>query len=268
MMELPLYQIDAFTDRAFAGNPAAVMPLDAWLPDGQLQQIAAENNLAETAFFVPNGDDYHIRWFTPTHEVDLCGHATLASAYVITHFQQPQRRQLRFASRSGELRVERDGKRFILDFPLLPVTPAPDRLDVVAGCFDRRPAAIYKNDGYIAYVAVFERADDIVAVKPDFMALHQLDKDVIVTAPGDASVGVGIDFVSRFFAPNHGIPEDPVTGSAHCLLVHYWADRLGKTTLRARQISARGGDLWLELKGDRVLIAGEGVCVLKGTMTI
>lgn len=267
-MDLPIYQIDAFTDRAFAGNPAAVMPLDAWLPDAQLQQIAAENNLAETAFFVPKGDEFHIRWFTPTVEVDLCGHATLASALVITRFLQPQRQEMRFNSRSGDLRVRRDGERLILDFPVLPVTPAPDRLEAVAGCFDRRPAAIYKNDRYIAYVAVFDHAADIAAITPDFMALHQLDKDVIVTAPGDASVGAGIDFVSRFFAPNHGIPEDPVTGSAHCLLVHYWADRLGKTTLRARQISPRGGDLWLELKGDRVLIAGQGVCVLKGTMTI
>jgi len=267
-MDLPIYQIDAFTDRAFAGNPAAVLPLDDWLPDAQLQQIAAENNLAETAFFVRKGDQFHIRWFTPTVEVDLCGHATLASAYVISSFLEPDRREMAFDSRSGELRVNRDGDRFILDFPVLPVTEANERLSAVAGCFDRRPVSVYKNDTYIAYVAIFDRAEDIRAITPDFAALGRLEKDVIVTAPGDVTIGSDIDFVSRFFAPNHGIPEDPVTGSAHCLLAHYWAGQLGKTTFYARQISARGGDLWVELKGDRVLIAGRGVCVLKGIMSI
>jgi len=261
-MELPIYQIDAFTDRAFAGNPAAVMPLDAWLPDTLMQQIAAENNLAETAFFIPKGDQFHIRWFTPTVEVDLCGHATLASAYVITRYLAPDRNEIYFDSRSGELGVRREGDL------VLPVTPAADRLAAVAACFDRYPQAVYKNDSYIAYVAVFDHAADIAAITPDFMALGKLDKDVIVTAPGDESIGAGIDFVSRFFAPNHGIAEDPVTGSAHCLLAHYWAERLGKTTFRARQISPRGGDLWLELKGDRVLIAGHAVSVLKGVMTV
>jgi predicted PhzF superfamily epimerase YddE/YHI9 len=267
-MELPIYQVDAFTDRAFAGNPAAVMPLDTWLPDALLQQIAAENNLAETAFLISKGDRYHIRWFTPTVEVDLCGHATLAAAHVITHVLAPGRRDLRFDSRSGELRVTDDGNRLVLDFPTLPVTAAPDRLAAVAACFDRRPQAVFKNDSYIAYVAVFDTAADITAIRPDFAALGQLDKDVIVTAPGDVSADDDIDFVSRFFAPNHGIPEDPVTGSAHCLLAHYWAGRLGKTTFHARQVSPRGGDLWLELQGDRVLIAGHAVSVLKGVMTI
>jgi PhzF family phenazine biosynthesis protein len=148
------------------------------------------------------------------------------------------------------------------------VTAAPDRLAAVAACFDRRPQAVFKNDSYIAYVAVFDTAADITAIRPDFAALGQLDKDVIVTAPGDVSADDDIDFVSRFFAPNHGIPEDPVTGSAHCLLAHYWAGRLGKTTFHARQVSPRGGDLWLELQGDRVLIAGHAVSVLKGVMTI
>jgi PhzF family phenazine biosynthesis protein len=267
-MDLPIYQIDAFTDRAFAGNPAAVVPLESWLPDERLQQIAAENNLAETAFFIPRGVDFHIRWFTPTVEVNLCGHATLASAYVITHFLDTQRREMVFDSRSGELRVTRDGDRYILDFPVLPVVEAEEQLTAVAGCFNRRPIAVYKSDTYISYLAVFDRAEDIRALTPDFAALGKLDKDVIVTAPGDGTVGSGIDFVSRFFAPLHGIPEDPVTGSAHCLLAHYWAGRLGKTTFHARQISTRGGDLWVELKGDRVLIAGQGVCVMKGIMSI
>lgn len=272
-MDLPIYQIDAFTDRPFTGNPAAVLPLETWLPDTRLQQIAAENNLAETAFFVRKGDQFHIRWFTPTVEVDLCGHATLASAYVISHFLDPDRTQMHFDSRSGALRVTREGDRFVLDFPVLPVTEAADRLAAVAACFNRRPQTIYKSDKYIAYVAVFGQAKDICEIVPDFTALGQLDKDVIATAPGDASegdatAGENIDFVSRFFAPNHGIPEDPVTGSAHCLLAHYWAGRLGKTQFRARQVSPRGGDLWVELRGDRVLIAGQGVCILKGVMTI
>jgi predicted PhzF superfamily epimerase YddE/YHI9 len=267
-MDQPIYQVDAFTDRAFAGNPAAVLPLDAWLPDALMQQIAAENNLAETAFFVRKGDQFHIRWFTPTVEVDLCGHATLASAHIITRYLEPGRDEMRFDSRSGELRVTRDGDRLVLDFPTLPVTAADDRLSAVAACFDRRPQAVFKNDNYIAYVAVYATASDIATIKPDFMAMGKLDKDVIVTAPADASIGAGIDFVSRFFAPSHGIPEDPVTGSAHCLLAHYWAGRLGKTTLRARQVSPRGGDLWLELRGGRVLIAGHAVSILKGVMTI
>jgi PhzF family phenazine biosynthesis protein len=267
-MDLPIYQIDAFTDRPFAGNPAAVLPLERWLPDTQLQQIAAENNLAETAFFVRKGADFHIRWFTPTVEARLCGHATLASAYVITHFLEPERRQMRFDSLSGELRVVWDGKLFELDFPVLPVVEAADRLAAVAGCFDRRPFAVYKSDTYVSYVAIYDKAEDVQRITPDFTALGRLDMDVIVTAPGDASVGEEIDFVSRYFAPNHGIPEDPVTGSAHCLLAHYWAERLGKNHFRAKQVSARGGDLRVELRGDRVLIAGEGVCVLRGTLSI
>ncbi len=262
-MDLPLYQIDAFTDRAFAGNPAAVMPLESWLPDGLMQQIAAENNLSETAFFVPKGDQFHIRWFTPTVEIDLCGHATLAAGHVITKLLQPGRGSVTFDSRSGELKVTRAGDKLQLDFPVLPVEPANDRLDAVAACFDLPPVEVFKNDSYIAYLAVFEDERTVRSLTPNFLAFGKLDKDVIVTARGDA-----VDFVSRFFAPNHGIPEDPVTGSAHCLLMHFWAGRLGKTTFHARQVSSRGGDLWVELKGDRVLMAGHSVCVLTGTMSI
>jgi PhzF family phenazine biosynthesis protein len=267
-MDLPIYQLDAFTDRAFAGNPAAVMPLENWLPDAQLQQIAAENNLAETAFFVAKGEGFQLRWFTPTVEVDLCGHATLASAFVITRFLDPGRRRIVFESRSGDLPVLCDGDRFVLDFPALPPLPADDQLAAVAACLDRRPVAVHRSNEYIAYVAVFDRAEDVLKITPNFMALGKLDKDVIVTAPGDVSIGSDIDFVSRFFAPNHGIPEDPVTGSAHCVLAPYWAGRLGKTIFRARQVSTRGGDLWLELKGNRVLIAGQAVCVMTGVMSI
>lgn len=262
-MELPIYQIDAFTDRAFTGNPAAVMPLDAWLPDEMLQKIAAENNLAETAFFIPKGDEFHIRWFTPTVEVALCGHATLASAYVITRYLQPHRQKMVFDSLSGPLIVTRDGDRLALDFPRLGHEPADHKFDAVAACLSHRPTSVFKSDQYIAYFAVFEDEATVRALVPDLLAMTRLDKDVVVTARGDA-----VDFVSRFFAPLHGIPEDPVTGSMHCVLTPYWAERLGKTRLQARQVSARGGDLWLELQPERVVISGYGVSVLKGTMSL
>ncbi|HWT98465.1 MAG TPA: PhzF family phenazine biosynthesis protein [Terriglobales bacterium] len=262
-MELPIYQVDAFTDRAFAGNPAAVMPLDAWLPDDQLQKIAAENNLAETAFFVPKGDEFHIRWFTPTVEVELCGHATLASGYIITRYLQPHRQRMVFDSMSGPLIVTRMDDRLALDFPRLDHKPADHKIDAVAACLSHRPVSVFNSDQYIAYFAVFDDEATVRSITPDMLAMMKLDKDVVVTAPGDT-----VDFVSRFFAPLHGIPEDPVTGSMHCALTPYWAERLGKTRLHARQVSARGGDLWLELQPERVIISGYGVCVLKGTMTV
>ncbi len=262
-MDLPLYQIDAFTDRAFAGNPAAVMPLENWLPDALMQRIAAENNLAETAFFVPTSEGFHIRWFTPTVEIALCGHATLASAYVITRFLQPDRREIRFESMSGELIVRRDGERLVLDFPRYSVKPADEKLEAVAGCLSHRPVSIFDSDDYIAYFALFEDETMVREVVPDFSALMKLDKDVVVTARGDE-----VDFVSRLFGPLHGIPEDPVTGSAHCVLTPYWSGILGKTQFHARQVSPRGGDLWINLTDDRVHMAGYGICTLKGIMTI
>lgn len=262
-MDLPIYQIDAFSDRAFAGNPAAVMPLSQWLPDALMQQIAAENNLAETAFFVPKGKGFHIRWFTPTVEIALCGHATLASAFVITRYLQPERQEINFESMSGPLTVRRDGERLVLDFPRYAAKPAPDKLEAVAACLNHRPSSIFDCDDYIAYFARFEDEATIRDLTPDFAALCRLDKDVVVTAPGDT-----VDFVSRLFGPIHGIPEDPVTGSAHCVLTPYWSGILGKSRFHARQVSARGGDLWIELTQDRVLMAGYGVCVLMGTMTI
>jgi PhzF family phenazine biosynthesis protein len=262
-MDLPIYQIDAFTDRAFAGNPAAVMPLQAWLPDDLMQQIAAENNLAETAFFVPKGDGFHLRWFTPTVEIALCGHATLATAYVITRFLQPERRSIAFDSMSGPLNVTRDGERLVLDFPRLSIKPADEKIDFVAACLSHRPSSVFDSDEYIAYFAVFDDETTVKNVIPDMLAMTKLDKDIVVTAPGD-----DVDFVSRLFAPLHGIPEDPVTGSTHCVLAPYWAQRLGKTRFHARQVSPRGGDLWLDLQPERVVMAGYGVCVLKGVMTI
>lgn len=262
-MDLPIYQVDAFTDRAFTGNPAAVMPLESWLPDEVLQRIAAENNIAETAFFIPKGDEFHIRWFTPTVEVELCGHATLASAYVITRYLQPERQEMTFDSLSGPLIVRRDGERLSLDFPRLPIRPAHEKIDLIAGCISHRPDTAFVSDEYIAYFAVFADEQTVRDIKPDFLAMMQLDKDIVVTAPGDK-----VDFVSRFFAPLHGIPEDPVTGSMHCALTPYWAQRLGKTRFHARQVSARSGDLWIELQDKRVILSGYGVPVLKGMMTI
>jgi len=259
-MKSPIYQVDAFTSRAFGGNPAAVCPLTSWLEDAKLQAIAAENNLAETAFFVPTGDGFDIRWFTPAHEVDLCGHATLASAYVVFNHLRPGSDSVSFASKSGPLCVFADDGRLTLDFPALPAKPVapPAGIDEALGA---TPVATLEAS---ALLAVFDKESDVRALAPDsprVAAIHH--HGVIVTAPGD-----DVDFVSRFFAPNYGLPEDPVTGSAHCTLAPYWADRLDKRTLRARQVSARGGELWCEVKGDRVLISGNVAPYLEGTIDV
>lgn len=265
-MRLPLYQVDAFTNRLFAGNPAAVCPLDTWLPDATMQAIAAENNLAETAFFVIKGDgDYDLRWFTPAIEVDLCGHATLASGFVVMTKLAPQNTTVRFHTKSGPLTVSRDGQQFALDLPSRPPLPAvmPDRIRAALGGNPKHILAAAK------YLAVYETAEEVAALTPDFATLKSIDKDgVVVTAPGpDARLGA-CDFVSRYFAPHAGVDEDPVTGSAHCTLVPYWAQRLGMTALHARQISARGGELHCELKGDRVSMAGDAVLYLEGRIHI
>jgi PhzF family phenazine biosynthesis protein len=261
-MRLPLYQVDAFTDRLFGGNPAAVVPLEQWLPDATLQAIAAENNLAETAFFVPEGAAYALRWFTPTVEVDLCGHATLASAYVIFRFLDSRREQIDFRTlKAGMLRVTREGEVLALDFPSRPPEPvtAPATLAAALG---KAPAAVLAARDYLA---VYERPEDVAALAPDFAALARLDRfAVIATAPGRD----GIDFVSRFFAPAQGIDEDPVTGSSHCTLTPYWAKRLGKTRLEARQISRRVGALTCTLAGECVIIAGRCVLYLEGAITV
>lgn len=261
-MRLPLYQIDAFADGPFTGNPAAVCPLDAWLPVATMQAIAAENNLSETAFFVPEGDGYRLRWFTPSVEVDLCGHATLASAFVVFRYLKPERDSIRFQTeKAGELTVRRDGDNLVLDFPSRPPLPCA-MSEAVAAALGKHPAALLAARDYLA---VYERPDEVAALDPDFAAVAALDRfAVIATAPGTE----GIDFVSRFFAPARGVPEDPVTGSAHCTLIPYWAERLGTFRMEARQLSRRGGRLSCTLRGDRVTIAGRAVLYLEGTITI
>jgi PhzF family phenazine biosynthesis protein len=259
-MELTLYQVDAFASAVFAGNPAAVCPLDRWLPDETMQAIAVENNLSETAFFVPNGGDFDLRWFTPASEVDLCGHATLGTAFVIAHYLEPERGEIRFNSRSGPLRVTRDGDLFTLDFPALP----PERIDddaAVAEALGAAPAELWDA---MDMMAVFASEAQVAALRPDITKVAALEtRGIIATAPGEAC-----DFVSRFFAPKFGIPEDPVTGSAHCILTPYWARRLGKARLSARQISRRGGDLVVEDRGERTLISGRVAPYLEGRIRV
>jgi PhzF family phenazine biosynthesis protein len=261
-MRIPMYQVDAFAEGPFTGNPAAVCPLEEWLPADVMQAIAAENNLSETAFFVPEDDGYRLRWFTPTTEVDLCGHATLASAFVVLRFLRPGASEVAFRTRhAGPLGVMRDGDRLALDFPARPAEPCAFSEPLVAA-LGRRPAALL---GARDYLAVYEHAEDVAGLSPDFAALAALDRfAVIVTAPG---VG-GTDFVSRFFAPARGVAEDPATGSAHCTLVPYWAARLGKRRLEARQLSRRGGALSCRHNGDRVTIAGRAVLYLEGTIAL
>jgi predicted PhzF superfamily epimerase YddE/YHI9 len=259
-MQIPLYQVDAFTNRLFAGNPAAVCPLEEWLPDALLQAIAAENNLSETAFFLRRGDRYELRWFTPSVEVDLCGHATLASAFVILRLLEPARERVEFDTRSGQLTVTRRGERLAMDFPAkppLPCEPPPGLLEALGG----EPLEVLKADYYLV---IYETEAAVRALRPDFAALRAASgTGVIVAAPGERA-----DFVSRFFAPAYGIDEDPVTGSAHSTLIPFYAQRLGKWSLEARQVSARGGELYCELQGDRVLIAGEAVLYLEGTIRL
>ena len=263
MPALPLYQVDAFTSRPFAGNPAAVCPLDAPLPEALMQDIAAENNLSETAFLHRQGDAFSLRWFTPTVEVDLCGHATLASAFVLMTELEPARTSVTFGTRSGALAVERAGDLYTMDFPAYPPGPAgADEAAAVAAALGARPAQVLRAQSLLA---VFEAAGDVRRLAPDMSALARLPTAVCVTAPGDGQPA-GVDFVSRYFAPGFGIPEDPVTGSSFCTLAPYWAARLGKPSLRARQVSRRGGDVTCEARGDRVLIGGQARLVLTGTL--
>lgn len=260
-MRLAIHQVDAFAERVFRGNPAAVVPLESWLPDATLQSIALENNLSETAFLVRDGDGYHIRWFTPVNEVPLCGHATLASAWVVFHALGHAGDVVRFRSKSGPLSVRRDGARLALDFPTLPATREPVAREVIAA-LGGEPVEVLSRPGKLV-MAVFGDEAAVRTIEPDFAALARHDLKAIVTAPG-----TDVDFVSRFFAPSEGIAEDPVTGSAHCTLIPYWAARLGKNELRARQISARVGELWCKLLGDRVEIAGHAVRFLEGTIEL
>jgi len=259
-MQLPIYQIDAFTSEIFGGNPAAVCPLEFWIEDNILQQIAEENNLSETAFFVDRGDSFQIRWFTPQTEVDLCGHATLASAYVIMNHIKPALKEIVFGSQSGELKVTRKDDFFSLDFP----SHVPELCEVpenLIRAMDIIPEKTYASD---YYMLVYKTEADVRQLNPYMKLLKELDRfGVIVTAPGDNS-----DFVSRFFAPAVGIPEDPVTGSAHCTLIPYWAKELNKTELHAYQVSRRGGEIFGIDNGDRVTIAGRAVQYLEGNISI
>jgi len=257
-MKLKIYQVDAFTDRVFSGNPAAVCPLDSWLPDDVMQNIALENNLAETAFYVKNADGYEIRWFTPAVEVDLCGHATLAAAYVLHHHEGYNEDEILFFSpRSGLLKVSRTGDYLTLDFPSDVFGPV-DITAELTGCFGQRPGEAFK--GKTDYMLVFDSETAITGCKPDLPAIAKLPgRGVIITAPGDHS-----DFVSRFFAPQSGIDEDPVTGSAHTTLTPYWAARLQKDDLTAIQLSGRKGYLNCKYRGDRVDISGQARLYLTG----
>lgn len=266
-MKHPIYQVDAFTDKPFAGNPAGVMPLKTWLPDQQLQSIAAEMNLAETAFFVPKEGGYHLRWFTPTVEVKLCGHATLASAFVLNRLIDPTITQMRFDSLSGPLHVNVGDDRLELDFPVIGFeankdTTMPDR---IAKAIGQAPIDVVVSPIYDSYLARLANVAAVRAAVPNFAAIEALGRDLIITADGKEE---GVDFVSRFFAPLHGIPEDPVTGSSHCVLAPYWAQLTGSQRFHARQVSRRGGDLWLNLAGDRLKIAGHAVCVLSGEIEV
>lgn len=258
-MKIPIYQVDAFASRLFSGNPAAVCPLKKWLPDEQMQGIAGENNLPQTAFFVPNKDGYDLRWFTPTLEVSLCGHATLAAAFIILNDLTPSGNSVRFETKSGTLVVTREGDLFSLDFPARPPAECdPVSAELVPALGGHPEAILTARD----YLVVYASEDEVRALQPNMNVLKHVDRfGVIVTAPGKQ-----VDFVSRFFAPAQGVPEDPVTGSAHCTLIPYWAKRLGKKKLHAHQVSPRGGELWCEDRGERVTISGKAVRYLEGSI--
>ncbi len=259
-MKLRQYQIEAFATKVFEGNPAAVCPLDAWLDDGVMQAIAAENNLSETAFFVPSARGYRLRWFTPLAEVDLCGHATLASAYVLFELLGYAKPEILFETRSGDLIVRRDGNGFSMDFPAQPPVPCAAPAALAEG-LGRQPVEVLKAQDYIA---VFENEDDIRACKPDLAKLAELGlRGVCITARGRE-----VDFVSRFFGPKLGVPEDPVCGSAHCELAPYWQAKLGKAKFSARQLSHRGGEVGCEVSGNRVTLSGCAVRFMEGEIFV
>ncbi len=253
-----IYQVDAFSSQIFSGNPAAICPLEEWLPDDQMQAIAGENNLSETAFFVRNGDGYGLRWFTPMVEIDLCGHATLASAFIILNDLTPSENSVRFQTKSGTLVVTREGDLFSLDFPSRPPAECEVHSRLVEALGGSPQTVLAARD----YLVVYASEDEVRKIEPNMLLLSQLDKfAVIVTAPGN-----DVDFVSRFFAPAKGVPEDPVTGSAHCTLIPYWSKRLGKKKLHAYQVSRRGGELWCEDRGDRITMSGKAARFLEGTI--
>jgi PhzF family phenazine biosynthesis protein len=261
-VKLPIFQIDAFAGQVFHGNPAAVCPLDEWIDDAKMQAIASENNLAETAFFVRKNPPYQLRWFTPTCEVDLCGHATLASGLVFLNRLEPSQDSVEFATRSGPLTVRREGDLFALELPAMPPWGAASiPADLQTG-LELAPQSLWqvKNN----YFAIYKNEVEVGCIRPNFAILERLHPfGVCITARGNNS-----DFVSRYFAPSYGIPEDPVTGSTHCSLTPYWAHQLSKPKLHALQVSQRGGELWCELAGDRVFVKGKAALYMEGTISV
>jgi PhzF family phenazine biosynthesis protein len=260
-VKIPMFQVDAFTDEMFAGNPAAVCLLEGWLPDTTLQSIAAENNLSETAFLVRRGDGFELRWMTPIAEVELCGHATLAAGLIVLGEIDPGRAEVRFETRAaGTLTVARSGDRLLMHLPVR----EPDRIPEPAGlaaALGREPVEVWQRGKLMAVLA---SEAEVAALDPDLAWIERHDSDgLIVTAPGDEH-----DFVSRYFAPHLGIPEDPVTGSAHCLLAPYWIERLRREPLRGRQISARGGEIEVRLAGDQIAITAGAVVYLRGEIVL
>lgn len=260
-MTLRLLQVDTFTDRVLGGNPAAVCPLDAWLDDATMQAIAAENNLSETAFLVPEGEGYGLRWFTPNVEVDLCGHATLAAGFVVFETLRPGSARVAFETRSGRLTVVREGADLVMDFPAQPARPMPVPPPALARGLGAAPAETLAGTDYIA---VFDDAAAVAGLRPDSGALTRLDRrGVVATAPGGDA-----DYVLRFFAPKNAVPEDPVTGNVQTALAPYWARRLGKRRLSVRQLSARGGTMVCEDLGERVSIAGRAVLYMDARLSL
>lgn len=271
-MKLPIYQVDAFTKHVFKGNPAAVVPLESWIDDAMLQAIALENNLAETAYFVRRSDgSYDVRWFTPELEIPLCGHATLASGYVLFEYLGFTGNDIHFHSKSGMLSVHKDGDKLSLDFPARPLhrlsTEQEEKLSTFLGdIFGKRPVELFHSVNN--YLAVYEHEHDIHSMKPDFLRLNTLSDVVGVIATAPTTTTLEYDCISRYFCPNAGIPEDPVTGSAHCSIVPYWAEKLGKQTITAYQASARGGELFCALRGERVIMAGYCAPYLRGEIEV
>ena len=260
-MKLTLFQVDAFTNKLFGGNPAAVVPLQNWIDDELMQNLAMENNLAETVFFVPDGDEFYIRWFTPVLEINLCGHATLASSFVLYNFLGYDKPKIIFNSKSGKLVVEKKGDSFFMDFPSWKPEKAdvyPDDLEESLGV--KEIVAVYK---YRDLLVELNAEEDVKNAKPDFTVLKDIGEKIIITAPGKKH-----DFVSRFFAPVAGIDEDPVTGSAHSQLIPFWSEKLNKSVMQAKQLSQRGGEIYCEQKGERVIMGGEGVFYMRGEYVV
>jgi PhzF family phenazine biosynthesis protein len=265
-MRIPLFHVEAFTDRAFRGNPAAVCFLDFWLDDALLGKVATENNLPATAFLVPSATGYALRWFSPVCELKLCGHATLAAAFVLFHFVSPELGEVLFSTSRGDLRVQNGGDVLTMDFPALGAKTcalAPELLSALAPSL-RAEDIVETFVGNQTYIALLALQAQVQRFQPDIACLKALHPEVLViTAPGEE-----VDFVSRYFAPGYGLAEDWVTGSSHCLLTPIWAERLGKSTLQARQLSARGGELSCKLRGDRVMLQGKAVATLKGSLIL